>query len=40
LFALVLPRGLWGAIEHRLGLRLLPVGYQVVSSDIKAEART
>jgi branched-chain amino acid transport system permease protein len=40
LFALVLPRGLWGAIEDRLGLRLLPVGYQVVSSDIKAEART
>ncbi len=39
LFALVLPRGLWGAIEDRLGLRLLPVGYQVVSSDIKAEAR-
>ena len=38
LFALVLPRGLWGAIEDRLGLRLLPVGYQVVSSDIKAEA--
>jgi len=40
LFALVLPRGLWGAIEDRLGLRLLPVGYQVVSSEIKAEART
>jgi len=39
LFALVVPRGLWGAIEDRLGLRLLPVGYQVVSSDIKAEAR-
>ncbi|HET7466226.1 MAG TPA: branched-chain amino acid ABC transporter permease [Candidatus Dormibacteraeota bacterium] len=30
LFALLLPRGLWGAIEERLGLRLLPVGYQVV----------
>ncbi|TMD17868.1 MAG: branched-chain amino acid ABC transporter permease [Chloroflexi bacterium] len=30
LFALLLPRGLWGTIEERLGLRLLPVGYQVV----------
>ncbi len=40
LFALVLPRGLWGAIEDRLGLRLLPVGHQVVPSEIKAEART
>lgn len=29
LFALVLPRGLWGAIEDRLGLRLMPVGYRV-----------
>jgi branched-chain amino acid transport system permease protein len=32
-FALLLPRGLWGAIEERLGLRLLPVGYRVVPSD-------
>lgn len=30
LFALLLPRGLWGTIEERLGLRLLPVGYRVV----------
>jgi branched-chain amino acid transport system permease protein len=30
LFALLLPRGLWGTIEERFGLRLLPVGYQVV----------
>jgi len=30
LFALLLPRGLWGTIEARLGLRLLPVGYRVV----------
>jgi branched-chain amino acid transport system permease protein len=37
LFALVLPRGLWGVIEGRLGLRLLPVGYRVVASDKKAE---
>jgi branched-chain amino acid transport system permease protein len=32
-FALLLPRGLWGAIEERLGLQLLPVGYRVVPSD-------
>ena len=30
LFALLLPRGLWGTIEERFGLRLLPVGYQVI----------
>ena len=30
LFALLLPKGLWGAIEERLGLRLFPVGYQIV----------
>ena len=30
LFALVMPRGLWGTVEERLGLRLLPVGYRVV----------
>ncbi len=29
-FALVLPRGIWGAIERRTGLRLLPVGYRLV----------
>jgi branched-chain amino acid transport system permease protein len=29
LFALALPRGLWGALENRLGLRLMPVGYRV-----------
>ena len=32
LFALVLPRGIWGTIEGRLGLRLLPVGYRVVET--------
>ena len=37
LFALVLPRGLWGAVEERLGLRLLPVGYRVVEA--KSEHR-
>jgi branched-chain amino acid transport system permease protein len=39
LFALVLPRGLWGTIEERLGLRLMPVGYRVVSPDKRSEAR-
>lgn len=28
-FALYLPRGLWGRVEQRFGLRLLPVGYRV-----------
>ena len=28
-FALLLPRGLWGAVEERFGLRLLPVGYRL-----------
>ena len=28
-FALLLPAGLWGVVERRLGLRLLPVGYRV-----------
>ncbi|HEY8817085.1 MAG TPA: branched-chain amino acid ABC transporter permease [Candidatus Dormibacteraeota bacterium] len=38
LFALFLPRGLWGAIEGRFGLRLMPVGYRVVSLEKKSEA--
>lgn len=29
LFSLLLPRGLWGMVEERFGLRLLPVGYRV-----------
>jgi branched-chain amino acid transport system permease protein len=29
LFALVLPRGIWGTVVDRLGIRLIPVGYQV-----------
>ncbi len=29
LFSLLLPRGIWGWVEDRFGLRLLPVGYQV-----------
>jgi branched-chain amino acid transport system permease protein len=28
-FALFLPRGLWGTVEDRLGIRLLPVGYRL-----------
>ncbi|HVY19804.1 MAG TPA: branched-chain amino acid ABC transporter permease [Bauldia sp.] len=32
LFSLLLPRGLWGAIEDRWSLRLLPVGYRVVAT--------
>ncbi len=27
LFALLLPRGIWGTVEERFGIRLLPVGY-------------
>jgi branched-chain amino acid transport system permease protein len=29
LFALLLPRGIWGAIEERFGVRLFPVGYRL-----------
>ncbi len=29
-FALFAPRGIWGALEARLGWRLLPVGYRLV----------
>lgn len=29
LFALLLPRGLWGTVEERFGIRLLPVGYRL-----------
>jgi ABC-type branched-subunit amino acid transport system permease subunit len=32
LFALALPRGLWGTVEERLGIRLMPVGYRVVGA--------
>jgi branched-chain amino acid transport system permease protein len=38
-FALLLPRGLWGAIEERLGLRLMPVGYRVVAQETKTETK-
>ena len=29
LFALLLPKGIWGAVESRFGIQLLPVGYRV-----------
>jgi branched-chain amino acid transport system permease protein len=29
LFALFLPRGIWGTVEDRFGIRLLPVGYRL-----------
>jgi branched-chain amino acid transport system permease protein len=29
LFALLLPRGIWGEIERRLGVQMLPVGYRL-----------
>ena len=29
LFSLFLPRGLWGALQDRFGLRLIPVGYRL-----------
>ncbi|MHB1342824.1 MAG: branched-chain amino acid ABC transporter permease [Thermoleophilia bacterium] len=32
LFALLMPRGLWGTIEGRTGIQLIPVGYRVWAS--------
>jgi branched-chain amino acid transport system permease protein len=29
-FALFMPKGIWGMVERRFGLRILPVGYRVV----------
>jgi branched-chain amino acid transport system permease protein len=39
LFALLLPRGIWGEIEQRLGLQLMPVGYRLRTraSDLPAK---
>ena len=40
-FALLLPRGLWGTLEERTGLRFMPVGYRVgPASTQPAEERT
>jgi branched-chain amino acid transport system permease protein len=33
LFALFLPKGIWGAIESRTGIRLMPVGYRLRRGD-------
>ena len=38
-FALFLPHGLWGAIDRRLRLRLLPVGYTLRSLKANAPAQ-
>jgi branched-chain amino acid transport system permease protein len=39
-FALLLPKGIWGAIESRWGLRLLPVGYRLdLRSLLKGDAK-
>ncbi|HEY6469645.1 MAG TPA: branched-chain amino acid ABC transporter permease [Candidatus Dormibacteraeota bacterium] len=37
-FALFLPNGIWGAIDRRLRLRLLPVGYTLRSRETAAPA--
>jgi branched-chain amino acid transport system permease protein len=34
LFSLFLPKGIWGEIEKRLGLSLMPVGYRLRLPDI------
>ena len=33
LFSLFLPRGLWGTLEDRYGISLMPVGYKVEGAD-------
>ncbi|RKP53494.1 branched-chain amino acid ABC transporter permease [Pararobbsia silviterrae] len=35
LFALVLPKGIWGAVEARFGIQLLPVGYWIRRGDAR-----
>jgi branched-chain amino acid transport system permease protein len=37
-FALLLPRGLWGTLEQRYGLRWLPIGYRIESAETRAPA--
>jgi branched-chain amino acid transport system permease protein len=39
-FALFFPRGIWGALEERFALRLLPIGYYLRISGIEARSRT
>jgi len=38
IFSLLLPRGLWGTLEERFGLRLLPVGYRVRLADSQPDS--
>jgi len=37
-FALLLPRGIWGEIERRLGIQLLPVGYRLAGGTAASSA--
>jgi len=32
-FALLLPRGIWGTVQERFNVQLLPVGYRLRSGD-------
>jgi branched-chain amino acid transport system permease protein len=36
-FALLLPRGIWGTVEQRFGIRLMPVGYRLTAARTKTE---
>jgi branched-chain amino acid transport system permease protein len=36
-FALFLPRGIWGSLEDRFGVHLLPVGYRLTSAETTAK---
>lgn len=38
LFAVLLPRGLWGTVVDRFGIRLLPIGYRVNSPSVAGSA--
>jgi len=40
IFALFLPRGIWGSLEDRFGIRLLPVGYRLRWADAANSAGT
>jgi branched-chain amino acid transport system permease protein len=39
LFSLFLPRGIWGQLQDRFGLRLMPVGYRLRFSDAAPPVR-
>ena len=36
-FALFLPRGIWGTVTDRFGVRLLPVGYRLAGTAARAD---